>query len=445
MEVAIQIARATRELLTAYRPEGVMRPFPLLLLLRRMSSLAFYHLLLRVLSATGFIVALWLCPVRIFTSLGVYLAALSLAGIAVFGRYEILIVGAHNERQSADAVHLCTLTAAGAVAAALLIDVLFNRFFATHITLYFAGALFTRAWLRLGLTFATRHGRYDRALKALLPHAVIQPFILVTLIRRGYDPLIAFVCSDFAGHMIAAAGVCISEWRSFCFSFSQPFRYRHIRAMALANYTLPTVNLTTAASAFLFATSPLFFLPGLSNPILAGTLALLFRMLDVPTALTSASMNPILMKEVADRSRDGTLGMLRTTFLLPAFIATMVFGGISLGGLTLNSLHLAPGWHLALTILPVVALFQASIAATAPLIDAATLAGRQQGLLAVNIVAVAAAGLVFLLCGNNPIFAIMLAGSIGFARVIAISLWLVAPGEAGGFAVPAMARARIQA
>ena len=441
MEAVIHLERATQRLPSFVRPDAGTRQFALL---RRISALAIYHLLLRVLSAAGFFIALWLCPVRIFASLGVYLAAATLAGLAVFGRYEMLIVGSRDERQSAEAVHLCTLMAAGLVAIALLVGVTISHLFGTPIALWFAGTLFARAWLRLGLTFATRHGRYDRALKALLPHAVIQPFVLVALVRRGHDPLMAFVISDFVGHMIAAAGVCISEWRAFWLSYRQPLRFRAVGALALAHYRLPTLNLTATASAFLFAVSPLLFLPGLANGILAGTLALLFRVLDVPTALTSSSMNPILMKEVADRTRDGTQWMLRTTFLLPAVIAAMVFGTISLGGLTLNSLHVMPAWHLALTLLPVVALFQASIAATSPLIDVATLAGRQQGLLTVNLVAVAATVAAFLLCGGDPILAIVLAGFVGFARVIVISLWLVAPAEGGSFAVPPMAPARVR-
>jgi hypothetical protein len=182
----------------------------------------------------------------------------------------------------------------------------------------------------------------------------------------------------------------------------------------------------------LFAITPLFFLPGLSNGILAGTLALLFRMLDVPTFLTNSSVSPILMKEVADRKRDGTRRVSPATFLLPATIATLVFGLISLGGLTLNSLHLAPSWHTALAVLPAVALFQAGIAATAPLIDIATLAGRQQGLLTLNVISVGLAASALLFWSNDPIFAIVLAGSIGFARVIFMSAWLVRAGEATG-------------
>jgi hypothetical protein len=443
MEPATDGARVANRQPSFCLPQALVHRLPLLGLLHKISSLAAYLLLIRILSAAGFIVALWLCPVQIFASLGLYLASLSLAAIAVFGRYELLIVVARDEQQRADSVYLCTLTAA--VAAALLVAVIVNRLFVTQIAVCFAVALFARAWLRLGLTFATRYGRYDRALKALFPHAIGQPFVLVFLLHHGYHPLIAFVLSDIIGHMIAAAGVCISEWRAFHFFFRQPVRYRRVCELALANFRLPTVNLTAAASAFLFAITPLFFLPGLPNGILAGTLALLFRVLDVPTSLTSASLSPILMKEVADRNRDGTQWMLRSTLLLPAIIATLVFGLISLGGLTLNSLHLAPTWHMALTILPVVALFQASIAATSPLIDVATLAGRQRGLLAFNIVAVGAAGSVFLLWSNDPVFAIVLAGSIGFARVIAISIWLLASGERGILGSPSIAGARIQA
>lgn len=429
MESTANIAHAGRQQ-SSCGPQVFTSRLPLLGLLHKISWLALYLLFLRICSAAGFVVALWLCPVQVFANLGIYLALINLASLTVFGRYELLIVAARDDRKCADAVHLCTITGACAVVAALLISITVNQLFITHVTIFFAGALFARAWLRLGLTFATRYGRYDRAVKALLPHTIGQPLILVLLIYNGHDPLLAFIASDFMGHLIAAVCVCISEWRAFCSSFfHQQIRYRRIRELAVGNLGLPTLNLTAAASAFLFATAPLFFLPGLPNVIMAGTLALLFRVLDVPTSLTSSSLSPILMKEVADRNRDGTLWMSPSTFLLPVTIATIVFGLISLGGLTLKSLDLAPSWHMALTILPVVALFQAGIAATTPLIDIATLAGRQQGLLALNIISVGLAGLVLFFWNNDPIFAIVLAGSIGLARVIAMSMWLVGSGE----------------
>jgi hypothetical protein len=362
--------------------------------------------------------------VQIFANLGLYLAAVNLAALAVFGRYELLVVAAHDERKCADAFHLCLLTGAFAVLATFVVAVTVQHLFVSYVTLSFAGALFARAWLRLGLTLATRHGRYDRAVKALLPHAIGQPAILLFLIYQGHNPFLAFVLSDFAGQLIAAACVYFSERRAFASALRAPLRPRHIGEMASVNLGLPTLNLTTAASAFLFATTPLFFLPAVPNGILAGTLALLFRLLDVPTNLTSASLGPILMKEIADRNRHGAIWISRGTFLLPAAIAIIVFGLISLGGLTLNSLELAPSWHMALATLPVVALFQAGIAATLPLIDIATLAGRQKGLFSLNIIAVVLAGSALLLWRADPMFAILMAGSIGFARVLVMSFWL---------------------
>lgn len=433
MESTTEVARP-RERFLAHTARAFTPRLPLLGLLNKISWLALYLLIIRIFSAGGFIVALWLCPVQIFANLGIYLASISLAALAVFGRYELLVVAAHNERQCADAVHLCAITGAFVVVTTLLVALAINHLFATHVAIFFAGSLFARAWLRLGLTLATRYGRYHRAVKALLPHTIAQPAILVWLIYHGHNPLLAFVISDFFGHLIAAACVCFSERRAFRSAFLRKIRLRKIRELATWNVGLPTLNLTAAASAFLFATTPLFFLPGLSNGILAGTLALLFRMLDVPTFLTNSSVSPILMKEVADRNRDGTRRLSPGMFLLPATIAILVFGSISLGGLTLNSLQLAPSWHMALTVLPVVALFQAGIAATAPLIDIATLAGRQRGLLTVNVISVGLAASALLFWSNDPILAIVLAGSIGFARVIVISAWLVGTGEHAGSA-----------
>lgn len=392
--------------------------------LQKAARLALNLVSIRILSVFGLAVALWICPVQIFANLGIYLAAVNLAALAVFGRFELLIIGADDERKCADAVHLCLLTAALALAATFVIAVTLQHLFVTYVTLSFTGALFARACMRLGLTLATRHGRYDRAVRALAPQAIGQPVILVALIVQGHDAFLAFVLSDFIGHLMAAACVCISERRAFRSLWRKKVRSRAISELALLNLGLPTVNLTTAASAFVFATAPLFFLPAVPNAILAGTLALVFRLLDVPANLASGALGPILMKEIADRNRHGSLWISRGTFLLPAAIAIVVFGSISLGGLTLNTLELAPSWHMALAVLPVVALFQAGIAAALPLIDIATMAGRQKGLFALNIVAVALAGTALLLWRTDPIFAIFVAGSIGFARVVVMSLWL---------------------
>jgi hypothetical protein len=434
MEATANVARAGwRQLICSLL---FARESALFGLLHKIFRLAFLLLVIRVISAAAFVVILWFCPINVFANLGLYLASINLAALAVFGRYELLLVGANDDRQCADALHLCIITGMGAVAAALLFAASINAESMRHIATLFAAALFARAWLRLGLSLATRHGRYDRAVKALLPHTVGQPLTLILLLRNGYDPLMAFILSDLAGQLISAVCVTCGEWRAYCLYFRQRVRYRRIGELAAMNLRLPTLNLAAAGSAFLFTTAPLFILPGLSNAILGGTLALLFRVLDVPTALTSTSVSPILMKEVTDRKRDGAQWMTPSTFLLPATIATIVFGLICLGALMLNHLELAPSWHLALTVLPVVALFQAGIAAASPLIDIATLAGRQRGLLTLNVVSVGLAASALLLWSHTPIFAIMLAGSIGVARVIIMSVWLV--GSAAQVAKPSL-------
>ncbi|MCK9918536.1 hypothetical protein MXD81_56380 [Microbacteriaceae bacterium K1510] len=403
----------------------VARRLPAVRLLGKISSLALHLLLIRFLSGTGFLVALWLCPVQVFAHVGIYIAALTLGALLLFGRYELLIIRAHDERECTDAVQLSMAVAACILAATLVVGLVIYAAFGSLIGIVFAGALFARAWLRLGLTLATRHSRYDLALKALLPHTIGQSLALIFLLRSGYDPLMSFILSDLAGHVIAAAGACISERRALRFSLQQPSDRERIAKLARANIGLPTINLAAAASASLFAMTPLFFLPGLENAVLAGTLALLFRLLDVPASMASASVGPILTKAVADHHRGVTDWPLQSVFLLPLLIAVGVFSLISIGGVALNVLQLAPaGWVQALTILPAVALFQAGIAAAAPLIDLTTLAGRQRGLMALNVTAAAMAGLTLLAWHDKPTVAIVLAGVIGFARVIVMSFWL---------------------
>jgi hypothetical protein len=403
-------------------------------LAQKVAKLAIGLLSIRVLSVLGLVVALWLCPVQTFANLGLYLAAVNLAALAVFGRYELLVIAADDERKCADAFHLCILTGAFAIVVTFAAAVTVQHMFVTYVTLSFTGALFSRAWLRLGLTLATRHGRYQRAVRALLPHAIGQPLVLVYLIANGHNPFLAFVLSDFIGQLIAASCVCWGERRAFHAMVLTPFRFRKISKLASDNLALPTLNLTAAASTLLFATAPLFYLPSVQNGVLAGTLGLLFRLLELPTNVASASLGPVLLKEIADRNRAGMVWASGAAFLLPAAIAIVLFGLISLGGLPINSFELVSSWHMALTILPVVALFQAGITAALPLIDIATLAGRQRGLFALNVAAIALAGAALLVWRADPIFAILVAGSIGFARVMVMSFWLA---SGGGITLPA--------
>jgi len=394
-------------------------------LLGKISTVALHLLLIRFLSGTGFLFALWLCPVEVFSEVGLYIAALTLGGLVVFGRYELLIIRAHDEQECKDAVQLSVTVSTGLVGVTLLVGLAAYAFFGSPIGIVFAAALFARAWLRLGLTLATRHGRYDVAMKALLPHTVAQPLVLVLLLQSGHDPLTSFILSDLAGHVIAAAGACISERRTVTFSLRQPRERERIAALAWANRSLPTVNLAAAASASLFAVTPLFFLPALEDAVLAGTLALLFRILDVPASMASASVGPILNKAVSDHLRGLASWPLQRIFLLPLFIAGGMFSVISIAAGVLNALKISPtAWEQALTILPVVALFQAGIAAAAPLIDLATLGGRRWGLMALNVTATGIAVATLLAWHGRPVFAIILAGVIGLARVIVMSLWL---------------------
>lgn len=394
-------------------------------LCRKISWIAVNLLAIRTLSALGFLVALWLCPIQIFANLSVYLASISLASLAVFGRFELLIVSAQDERKCADAFHLCIITAAIVIGGTFALTLAIQPGFVADFAIIFTCSLTMRACLRLGLTLATRHGSYDRAVKALLPHTIGQPAVLLLLIYTGCNPLLAFVLSDFAGHLIAAVCVCASERLAIRSLLRLPISLPRVRMLAASNVGLPTINLGTVASAFAFATAPLFFLPGLSNAILAGTFALLFRILDIPTFLTNSSVGPILMKEVADRGRSNSRKISGSIFLLPIVVATIVFGSISIGGLTVSDLQLAPSWQMALTLLPVVALFQAGVAATNPLIDIATLAGRQHGLLTLNLASVFLAALALVIWRHEPIVAIAGAGTIGFGRVVIMSLWLV--------------------
>ncbi|MCW5692487.1 MAG: hypothetical protein KIT48_08985 [Pseudolabrys sp.] len=392
-------------------------------LLRTILSVAGKFVFLRVISASGLLIALWFFPVQLFVQVGIYTTLLGLASICVFGRYEFLILRASTNDERIDASHLSILVSTCAIAMAFACGFVLWRDPAKLAIIVFPAALLARAWLRLGLTFATANGRYENAVDALIPHALAQPAILVILLHKGFEPFAAFLISDMVGQFVAAFCVAISERECFAHVW-RPLARERIFKLALSNWSLPTTNLTSASSAFLFAAAPIFLLPTIPNGILAGTLALLFRILDLPTSLTASSVGPIMIKEVTDRRRDKNRFLKGATFLIPTAIAVAVFGSISVGAIVLDRFHLTPQWHLALTILPGVALFQASIAATGPLIDIATAAGKQNALVLLNLLAAAAGGTILIGWCSEPLMAIAAVGIIGATRAITMSAWL---------------------
>lgn len=395
--------------------------------LREAHVIAASLLSIRVLSALGFAAALFICPVQVFASIGVLLAALNLISVAIFGRFELLIVGAHDDRRCADASHLC-------LGAALLVStVVFASASAfgpsawiPQFALLFTLGLALRAWLRLGLTYATRAGSYQAAVKAMIPHAVGQPMVLLALTSSGCEPLLAFVLADIAGHLIACIGVTINQRAAFRHNFSVLPSVARMQMLARDNLGLPTGNLVAAVSAMLFSMIPLIYLPTLANTLLAGTFALLFRMLELPASLTASSLSPILVKEVARRHCDGDRLRSDGIFILPAAAAVVIFGVITVAALWLNVTDLVPAhFRLALAILPAVALVQASVAATAPLIEMAGLAGRQHFVLVLNLCSAALAFCALIAWRDNPLLAIVAVGIVGATRAMFMTYWLI--------------------
>jgi hypothetical protein len=392
--------------------------------LRKISSVALGLVLLRLIAAAGSIVVLCICPTEELARVGLYLAALNLTSLAAFGRFERLLFRASNEEEFGDSVCLCVTTAAFAIF--LLFAILWaypDLLPGGAPAACFAFGLASRLWLRLGLTFATRSGSYADAVLAMLPHAVIQPVLLIVLLKWQVSPLLSFAVADIVGHAIAAACVSYIERNAFHHARSVKSAFDRVWKLARLNLDLPTTNLTAIASAAMFAMAPLAFLTTMSNSILAGTLALVFKLLDLPAALTANSLTPILLKEVADARHRGSLAKVRAVFLLPVASATLVFGSIAASSLVLQDVMQAR-WQLALALVPIVALFQASVAAANPLIDVATAAGRQIGIFSINVGCVLTAGGAFLVFNGEPLRALLSAAAIGFLRVVIMTSWL---------------------
>jgi hypothetical protein len=396
-------------------------------ILGRVTKLALYLVLGRAFSATGLIVALWICPVDIMAHVGLYLALLNLATILLFGRYDALIVAAPTERRCIEATHLCIVQAGltiGLIVGASLITVEADLV-SPQLGGLFCAAVVVRAVINLSMAFAIRNGRCEQAYRAMLPQSMIHPFLLVTLVAHSHDPLTAFVLADLIGFFVTAIAVAASQWTGLRASIQARVQLDRLWRLAQDNSSLPLVNLPAILSIFLFTTTPVLLLPTLPNSLQAGTLALLFRILDMPTQITASAISPVLVREVVKRVQQGAHSIEKYLVYLPLLCAALVFSAIAAAGLVLHHSGLIPHWSVALQLLPMVALFQAGVAATAPLTDMVTMTGQQSRLLAINSIALLLAGAVVLLTGRDPTITIAILGMIGFGRAIATGYWLI--------------------
>jgi hypothetical protein len=402
-------------------------------LLKKIISVAFCLGVLRLLAAAGSFLVLCLSPLEALASVGIYLAVLNLTSLGGFGRFELLLLRAKDERQLGDSIFLCILT--GCIATVFLLIALsaFPRLLPEGVPVVcFALGLASRLWLRLGLTIAARNGRYPRAAVAMFPHALLQPIILIALLKADCNPLFSFALADITGHIIAAAGVNWSERRSLAVLFNKENDFHRAWKLASSNFDLPTANLAASASAILFAMAPAAFIATMQNSALAGTLSLLFKALDLPTALIASSITPILVKEVTDRTRAGSSTRVRLAFLLPPLAAVSVFGCIAVSSVAFRDFAWVQPWAFAAAVVPVVALFQASIAAASPLIDIATAAGRHRGIFSVNVLSVVLAASALVIWSSQPVHALLIAAAIGGLRVLIMAGWLYLRTEGTG-------------
>ncbi len=348
------------------------------------------------------IVAAWLVDIEAFAEFGVYQTFASLAWIALFLRYEAAIVAAQTDEDAGQALRLC-LVVGGAlwiVFSVVAVGVGTSDLMRMQVALLLPLSNLARGILRLAFVVTTRIGDFKGLGRGSLVQALLQPTTLLILVLSPVEDTFCFVIADIVGHGGWAAYLV---WR----------RRQHLRPLmqgwAKAALTdtarqwknLPIYNLPASFLGLAFVLSPLLIMPIVADDVLAGHMALAYRIFDVPTQIITGASTPIFLNRLrpsADRAnpifhRHVMLGLI---VVLGAAYAAMA-GLLILADPLLNGTGLG---NLA-EVVPYVALFQLFVALAAPVGDSCALFPQQKRLMAIHGLAVLA-GLAVVVLAPGP-------------------------------------------
>jgi hypothetical protein len=244
--------------------------------------------------------------------------------------------------------------------------------------------------MRLAFAATTRDGNFREIGRASLVQSLFQPMTLVLLVALGVDGALCFAGADVVGH---AAGAAYLAWhkRHFMRALRAGWAMDALLATARRWQALPLYNLPGSFLSLAFVSSPLLIMPLAADPILAGHVALAFRIFDVPTQIIAAASTPIFLNRLrpSETGQQSRVFRRRILIALGALLA-LVYGSVAailtLGGdLVLQGTALAELGDVA----AVIAAFQLFVALATPLNDSCALYPQQKRLLLINGAAIA--------------------------------------------------------
>jgi hypothetical protein len=337
--------------------------------LRVAVALAMRHVMARLLSVGGLLLAAYLFMPRDFAQVGVYLACLNLIWIVIFWRYEGAITAGQTPRAVQAAIRTCMVIALMNWMCVALVLALFVGFgvLSVPVACFFASGLVGRAALRLLMQIATREGKFPLLGRMVIIQAIFQPCVMLLLMLTPMSGASVMMLSDVVG----TASAALFGWIALRAYVPRLAFIREEFFIILARWkALPLLNLPTALLAVGFSSLPILLTPLLADDAMAGSIALASRLLDMPTQLIGAVVTPILLHRLRDQRHTykRVVSMALWGFAIAILVAFML---ISLGFWVVSFWLEGTKWAAIGSIFPMLALFFAGLTIAGPLGEAA--------------------------------------------------------------------------
>lgn len=392
---------------------------------RIFASLAWRHLAARMISALCLLVAASVYDLWVFADFGVYLAAMNIAGLILFMRYEGAIVGAANAQDASLAVKACVMIGGVMLIFVGCLVVLASGMGDIPWTLasLFVAGLAARGWLRLAVTYATRVGDFAVLARATAVQAVVQPALLLAFLATPMDGLIALALSDVAGHAVAALVAVWLQRRGLGQELAQPMDTGEIRGLLQRWSELPMFNLPGALMSTVFIATPLILTPMVADAHVAGALALAYRLLDLPTQLIGAAATPLVANRL-QTDNGWSVGSVTKWLLIFSAIVLAAFGLVGIVVWLLAQFVTSPKWNEVLALVPPLVMFHAALAIAGPISEAGAQFRDQRVMTLTHGLAALMGGVVFTIMDETLVTSLLIIGGIAMARALAI-IWRV--------------------
>ncbi|MGL4974226.1 MAG: hypothetical protein ACRC56_02950, partial [Bosea sp. (in: a-proteobacteria)] len=267
-----------------------------------------------------------------------------------------------------------------------------------------------------------RNGDFRALGRSTIALACVQPTVLLVAWLLGASGAVAMGLTDIVGNLAACLLLVWPSRHVLRDAWHRRDGDMSLKTAARLWSDVPIFNLPSTLLAVAFTSLPLLVVLLIADPHVAGHVALVFRILDVPVQIIAAVISPIAMNRF--HLNRGHFLSVHAPMLVGGLLlaVTGVFGSICLLAFAVESWLAETSWAGLSHFLPQIAFFQASIALAIPLIEIANLRSNQRALLVVQVLAVAAVILLAATVGSWQ------TAIIAFGWVAALrALFLAAP------------------